>query len=82
MPSVPQKYRITVDCAGFSPNSIKTELKDDKKSVVVSGKEDYKASKDDWSNKEFKKTIIMVTHDPHAADKATHKLHLDKGDLV
>lgn len=36
----------------------------------------------DRLNKEFKKTIIMVTHDPHAAEKATHKLHLDKGDLV
>lgn len=36
----------------------------------------------DRLNKEFRKTIIMVTHDPHAADKATHKLHLDKGDLV
>lgn len=36
----------------------------------------------DRLNKEFKKTIIMVTHDPHAAEKATRKLHLDKGDLV
>ena len=36
----------------------------------------------DRLNKEFRKTIIMVTHDPHAAEKATHKLHLDKGDLV
>ena len=32
-------------------------------------------------NKEFKKTIVMVTHDQHAADKATRLLHLDKGDL-
>lgn len=33
-------------------------------------------------NKEFQKTIIMVTHDPHAAESA-HKLqHLEKGDLV
>ncbi|HMN24854.1 MAG: ABC transporter ATP-binding protein [Ignavibacteriaceae bacterium] len=33
-------------------------------------------------NKEFQKTIIMVTHDPHAAESA-HKLQLlEKGDLV
>src|SRR3989339_162331 len=33
-------------------------------------------------NKEFKKTIVMVTHDPHAAEKASRQLHLEKGDLV
>lgn len=33
-------------------------------------------------NKEFQKTIIMVTHDPHAAERATHTMHLEKGDLV
>ena len=33
-------------------------------------------------NQEFKKTIIMVTHDPHAAERATHTLHLEKGTLV
>jgi putative ABC transport system ATP-binding protein len=33
-------------------------------------------------NTEFKKTIVMVTHDPHAAEKAKRLLHLEKGDLV
>ena len=33
-------------------------------------------------NKEFKKTILMVTHDPHAASKAHKILHIEKGDLV
>lgn len=33
-------------------------------------------------NKEFQKTIIMVTHDPHAAERAKLLKHLDKGDLV
>jgi putative ABC transport system ATP-binding protein len=33
-------------------------------------------------NKEFKKTIVMVTHDPRAASKASRLLHLDKGRLV
>jgi len=33
-------------------------------------------------NKEFEKTIIMVTHDPHAAERAKQVKHLEKGDLV
>src|SRR6059036_1528341 len=33
-------------------------------------------------NSEFKKTIVMVTHDPHAAERAGHLLHLEKGTLV
>ena len=33
-------------------------------------------------NKEFKKTIVMVTHDPRAAEKAHTVRHLDKGELV
>ena len=35
----------------------------------------------DALNKEHGKTIIMVTHDPHAAARATRILHLDKGVL-
>ena len=33
-------------------------------------------------NSEFKKTIVMVTHDPHAAERAKRILHLEKGTLV
>lgn len=33
-------------------------------------------------NQEFKKTIVMVTHDPTAAEYASHILHLEKGDLL
>jgi putative ABC transport system ATP-binding protein len=33
-------------------------------------------------NREYGKTIVMVTHDPKAADHANHSLHLDKGRLV
>ncbi|MEH6417126.1 ABC transporter ATP-binding protein [Pseudomonas sp. CGJS7] len=33
-------------------------------------------------NREHGKTIVMVTHDPKAAEYATHTLHLDKGTLV
>ena len=33
-------------------------------------------------NREHGKTIVMVTHDPKAAEYATHTIHLDKGELV
>jgi putative ABC transport system ATP-binding protein len=33
-------------------------------------------------NRDQGKTIIMVTHDPHAAARARRTLHLDKGELV
>ena len=33
-------------------------------------------------NREFQKTIVMVTHDPLAAKRASRTLHLDKGQLV
>ncbi len=32
-------------------------------------------------NREYNKTVIMVTHDPHAAERAHRVLHLDKGVL-
>jgi putative ABC transport system ATP-binding protein len=36
----------------------------------------------DRLNTEFGKTIVMVTHDPHAAERATRTLHLEKGALL
>jgi len=33
-------------------------------------------------NQEYKKTIVMVTHDPRAAEKAHVSRYLDKGELV
>jgi len=33
-------------------------------------------------NNEFNKTIIIVTHDAHAAERAKSTLHLEKGDLI
>jgi putative ABC transport system ATP-binding protein len=33
-------------------------------------------------NREHGKTIVMVTHDPHAANRATRTLHLEKGTLL
>jgi putative ABC transport system ATP-binding protein len=32
-------------------------------------------------NREYRKTIVMVTHDPHAAERASRVLHLEKGTL-
>lgn len=33
-------------------------------------------------NRQFGKTILMVTHDPHAARFAGRTLHLEKGELL
>jgi putative ABC transport system ATP-binding protein len=33
-------------------------------------------------NREHGKTIVMVTHDPRAAERATRTLHLEKGELT
>ena len=33
-------------------------------------------------NKEHGKTIVMVTHDPRAAEFASRTLHMDKGELI
>jgi putative ABC transport system ATP-binding protein len=33
-------------------------------------------------NRDFGKTIVMVTHDPHSAAAATRVIHLDKGKFV
>ena len=33
-------------------------------------------------NRDHGKTIVMVTHDPHAADRANRTLHLEKGQLL
>jgi putative ABC transport system ATP-binding protein len=33
-------------------------------------------------NRELTKTVVMVTHDPHASHHATHERHLEKGVLL
>ena len=33
-------------------------------------------------NRDFKTTVVMVTHDPKAAEYARRTVHLDKGTLV
>jgi HSP20 family molecular chaperone IbpA len=56
-PKVPQKYRVTLDCVGYNPNSIKTEWKGNQ--LIVSGKEEDKHESGDFSTKEFHKTYQM-----------------------
>jgi len=60
LPSVPQKYRITLDCLGYSPASIKTDVKGNK--LTVSGKEEIKDDRGDFHVKEFKKTYTLPAH--------------------
>lgn len=62
VPRVPHKYRIAVDCSGYNPKSIKTELSEDKSKLVVSAKEgDNKATNEDgdFSVKEFRRTYKL-----------------------
>lgn len=55
LPRVPQKYRITLDCTGYKPESIKTECTNNV--LTVCGSEVNKDEKTgDFSTKEFKKT--------------------------
>jgi HSP20 family molecular chaperone IbpA len=60
-PRVADKYRVTIDCAGYHPNSLKTEIKDGK--LFVSGREETRANSndnnDDYSIKEFRKTYNL-----------------------
>ena len=64
LPKVPQKYRISVDCAGFSPNSIKTEVKGNK--LVVHGHEDTKIEgTHDYTKREFRKTFDLPANAEH-----------------
>jgi HSP20 family molecular chaperone IbpA len=62
LPKVPQKYRITLDCVGYSPKSIKTECKDF--TLTVWGNESDKSETGDFSAKEFKKSYKL----PDTAD--------------
>lgn len=64
-PKVPQKYRISVDCTGFSPNSIKTEVKGNK--LIVTGKEETKeeGGGHDYSIREFRKSYDLPSSSEH-----------------
>ena len=57
IPLVPRKYRVTVDCAGYTPSQLKTDIVGGK--LVVHGKEDTKTKAGDFSTKEFRKTFKL-----------------------
>ena len=54
---VHEKYRITLDCQGFNPNSIKTNIKDNK--LIVNASEGKASPTEDYSFKEFRKTYEL-----------------------
>lgn len=56
---VPQKYRIIVDCEGFGANSIKIDLSDDKRKLVVSGTEEFKENEENYTEKKFHRTFML-----------------------
>ena len=56
-PRVPQKYRIVVDCPGFSASSITTEVKETK--LFVYGREEEKDDGENYQIKEFKKSYNL-----------------------
>lgn len=61
MPKVPQKYRISVDVAGFSPKSIKTEVVGNK--LIVHGVEEHIVEgTEDYTKREIKKTFLLPAH--------------------
>lgn len=62
LPRVPQKYRISIDCAGFSPSSIKTEFKDGNKLAVWGCEETKQDQQGDYSKREFRKTYELPTN--------------------
>lgn len=58
LPLIPEKFRVTLDVTGYSPNSIKTEFKDGQ--LVVTANEEHKPDREgDFSVKQFKKTYKL-----------------------
>ena len=57
MPRVPQKYRIVVDCHGYKPASIKTEISGLR--LTVGGNEEVKHEGEDFQVKQFKRTYNL-----------------------
>ena len=53
----PEKYRINVDCAGYSPKSLTVEYKHG--NLHVNGREEVKTGDNDYSIKEFKKSYKL-----------------------
>jgi HSP20 family molecular chaperone IbpA len=54
-PKVANKFRVTLDCTGYNPKSIKTEIKNGK--LFITGCEGAKHATNDFSMREFRKTF-------------------------
>lgn len=68
-PRVPRKYRITVNCNGFSPSSIKTRVSDDNSKLIVQAQEGLaseeiknKGPDEDYNIREFRRTFKLPTN--------------------
>lgn len=61
IPKVAQKYRVTIDCKGFEPDSIKTEIKG--KKIIVTGHEEENHDQDgDFLLRQFKRSYDLPEH--------------------
>jgi HSP20 family molecular chaperone IbpA len=61
IPRVPNKYRVSLDCQGYNPKSIKIECKNNVLHVEASEKSKPDAN-GDYFNKEFKKTYNLPSN--------------------
>ena len=57
VPGVAQKYRITLDCQGFDPNSIKTQVNENK--LVVNATEGEISPTEDYLVRELRKSFDL-----------------------
>lgn len=56
-PKVPQKYRIKVDCRGYTSDSLKVKVSDDNQKLIVTGKQgENKPDDQDYHIREFRKS--------------------------
>ena len=60
-PKIAEKYRITLDVQGFNPNSIKTNIKDNK--LVINASEGQINETSDYSLREFRKTYDLPKYE-------------------
>lgn len=60
MPRVPRKFRVTVDCSGMRPESVKTSIENGK--LVVSGRDESKDERGDYSVREIRRTFDVPSN--------------------
>jgi len=68
LPSAPRRHRISIDCNGFQPDSIKTNINESngQQCLVVTGNEESGVvGSRDYSKKEFKRTYVLPKNAQH-----------------